>query len=533
MRWMVWFTSLALASTAAAESGSFLVRPVAPEVGVSTLTRSEAERLVGRALLDEPAASAVHGEVHLYDAFPYVEGRYVHVTSDAGWRRLVYGEPGEAPRSFGQGGTAAGEFGEPRGLAFAPDGRLFVADRTLGRITVLRSRWEADGPRLEYVTQIDGLVQPMDVAVHDGGTPADPADDRLLVAEAGGQRIALFELRGDRPARLAEYGVRGSGAGEFLYPRAIAIGRQGGVCNADVYVADAGNHRIARLVLRGNRFEWIADASLPVEATSIDSDHNGNVYVALRRGGSILKMSPRLEALASWDGGVAPLASPRDVAIPFVWVHDHRTGASPAWRGQGTALVLESWGAATGVRRLDLGVEIAELVRRSPTELELVVTDAARLTARLVGAGGAVQDVDLGRVQAGRQQLEIASLADAAQVTLIATSEYDASRSAEARLEFAAVVPADVVLRQNVPNPFNPATTIVFALPEPGRVRLEVFDVGGRRVRTLVDAERPAGEHRVDWDGRDARGRRVSSGVYFYKLDAGSTARVRKMVLAQ
>jgi hypothetical protein len=155
MRWMVWFTSLALDSSAAAESGSFLVRPVAPEVGVSTLSRSEAERLVGRELLDEPAASAVHGEVHLYAAFPYVEGRYVHVTSDAGWQRLVYGEPGEAPRAFGRGGTAPGELGEPRGLAFA---RRPAVRRRLGpgRMTVLRLTLGAGRSRLEYVTQVDG-----------------------------------------------------------------------------------------------------------------------------------------------------------------------------------------------------------------------------------------------------------------------------------------------------------------------------------------------------------------------------------------
>ena len=166
MRCTAWILALwmAAASTATSARGdTFLPRALAPEEGLAVLDRSAAERLVGRALLDEPAACAVYGEVHLYDRLPYVEAHYVHVTSDAHWQRLLYGAPGDAPRAFGRAGSGPGEFGEPRGLAFAPDGRLFVADPGLGRVTVLRLRQTPDGPSLEYASQIDGLVQPMDV----------------------------------------------------------------------------------------------------------------------------------------------------------------------------------------------------------------------------------------------------------------------------------------------------------------------------------------------------------------------------------
>jgi hypothetical protein len=127
MRSPALFFTLLVVASATAEASSFVPREVAPEVGVTILNRVEAQRLVGRTLLDEPAASAVYGEVHLYSGYPYVEAHYVHVTSDAGWKRLLYGAPGDAPRAFGRAGSGAGEFGEPRGLAFAPDGRLFVA----------------------------------------------------------------------------------------------------------------------------------------------------------------------------------------------------------------------------------------------------------------------------------------------------------------------------------------------------------------------------------------------------------------------
>jgi FlgD Ig-like domain len=90
---------------------------------------------------------------------------------------------------------------------------------------------------------------------------------------------------------------------------------------------------------------------------------------------------------------------------------------------------------------------------------------------------------------------------------------------------------ADITLEQNVPNPFNPETTIRFSLPAGERVALAVYSTNGALVRTLVDGVQPAGSHDVTWDGRDASGRPVSSGVYFYRLSAGKFNETRKMVL--
>jgi hypothetical protein len=86
-------------------------------------------------------------------------------------------------------------------------------------------------------------------------------------------------------------------------------------------------------------------------------------------------------------------------------------------------------------------------------------------------------------------------------------------------------------LAQNIPNPFNPSTTIQFTLESRVHATLAVYDAGGRWVRTLVDEARPAGDHVAQWDGRDTHGRSVVSGVYFYRLSAGSAAESKKMVL--
>jgi hypothetical protein len=90
---------------------------------------------------------------------------------------------------------------------------------------------------------------------------------------------------------------------------------------------------------------------------------------------------------------------------------------------------------------------------------------------------------------------------------------------------------AGVHLLQNRPNPVSRVTTISFDLPSRDHASVELFDVSGRRLRTLVDAELPAGRHDIVWDGADARGRRVGAGVYFYRLHAAGVDRTRRIVV--
>jgi hypothetical protein len=91
--------------------------------------------------------------------------------------------------------------------------------------------------------------------------------------------------------------------------------------------------------------------------------------------------------------------------------------------------------------------------------------------------------------------------------------------------------PASYYLSQNVPNPFNPVTTIRFGLAEAAAVRVTIYDLAGRRVRTLLDAWRPTGHHSVSWDGTSDAGVDVATGVYFYRIEAGPLRETRKAVL--
>jgi len=83
----------------------------------------------------------------------------------------------------------------------------------------------------------------------------------------------------------------------------------------------------------------------------------------------------------------------------------------------------------------------------------------------------------------------------------------------------------------NVPNPFNPVTAISYRLPDWGRAVLAVYDAAGACVTTLVDEDQRAGDHTVEWSGRNAKGMEVSSGVYFLRLTFGNQVRNRKIVL--
>jgi hypothetical protein len=86
-------------------------------------------------------------------------------------------------------------------------------------------------------------------------------------------------------------------------------------------------------------------------------------------------------------------------------------------------------------------------------------------------------------------------------------------------------------LDQNYPNPFNPVTNIRFAIPEKNFVSLSVYDVAGRVVKRIISKEMPANVYKVAWDGTNTGGQNVASGVYFYKLVAGSHVATKKMVL--
>ena len=92
-------------------------------------------------------------------------------------------------------------------------------------------------------------------------------------------------------------------------------------------------------------------------------------------------------------------------------------------------------------------------------------------------------------------------------------------------------VPQVYSLAQNYPNPFNPTTTINYTIPKEGNVKIEVYDITGKLVTTLVNSSMSSGKYSVTWDGRNSSGQNVGSGIYLYRIQASDFVAVKKMVM--
>jgi hypothetical protein len=86
-------------------------------------------------------------------------------------------------------------------------------------------------------------------------------------------------------------------------------------------------------------------------------------------------------------------------------------------------------------------------------------------------------------------------------------------------------------LEQNYPNPFNPLTNIIYSIPEPSYVKLCVYDINGTLVKTLYEGNQSIGKYQIVWNGENSSGKKVGSGVYFYRIQANSFMQTRKMIL--
>ena len=172
----------------------------------------------------------------------------------------------------------------------------------------------------------------------------------------------------------------------------------------------------------------------------------------------------------------------------------------------------------------DLELEFSAAMDYGPIELILKPHGAQKEEFDLFVvdvAAGAIQEGPLLRIPDGEPAVRRLRLVAGARTFADSVRQEIGSR------------PTRLALEQNYPNPFNPATTISFSLPEDRNVRLDVFDVMGQHVRTLMTGALPRGRHTVRWAGTNSSGEPVSSGLYFYRLQAGSAVQSRSMLLVR
>jgi hypothetical protein len=536
-------TSMLLLGAGESRAGTFVPTPYLPGDHVDVLTRRVANEQFSRDLMGSPYATVVLGHVDVYDRFPYLESRYFQIVSDPAWNRVLMGEMGRGVAAYDGASGRFGRLRAPRGLATDGRARVFVADAGNHRVLVLRAVTEFDRIQLEPLFSIDGLARPYGVAYSDGGTPFDNGDDHLYIANTGRNEVRAYALD-DQGARFTHaIGDLGSGEGRFAGPMAIAVGRRDGANTDDVYVADAHNRRIVRLTDSGSSFRWSDEVAGPGPVTSLDTDAWGNVYAASPQSGNVLKFTPALEALASYDAGIE---RPRSFHVVFNEVVDHRDG-SRRIGARGAGVMVEEWNGQHGIRMLNLGVDITRATPARNASVSVSLTDRAAVTADLFDRDGrlvARRDAGILEAGAGTVTFERDDFVDEwsageyrARVRARSTYEHGDEAVVDVPLTLASggapALPSRLTLLGNTPNPFNPATTIRFIVPAgaPRDYSLRIYDVAGRLVRELAAGRIDSGAHEVRWDGTDDRGAGVSSGIYLYRIAAGAEALSGKMVL--
>jgi len=531
-----------------ARAETFQPAPYLADAEVDVLTKRVANEQFGRDLFGEPYATVVVGNVDVYDRFPYLEARYFQVVSDPAWNRLLMGEIGRGLSAFDGATSPFGALKSPHGLSTDGRGLIYVADSGNDRVLVFRTVSEFDRVRLEPVYSIDDLNDPYGVAHSDGGTPFDASDDVLYVANTGKNEVRRYTLGTSGASLTDAIGTLGSGDTHFAGPMAITVGRNNGVNDDNVYVADAHNRRVVQLRDAGSSLSWMGAASYGLGlVTSLDADHFGNVYAVSPQAGRITKFTSELTPVANFVGATK---RPLSFHVVFANVTDHRSGTQTR-AGQGSGILVEEWGGDNGLRLLNLGVDLVDAVAMErETGVRVTLTDHADVSADIIDPanGTVVAHHEAGVLGAGSQAIRFASKdfvgawsTGTYRVAVRARSTYQngSTRTVEVPIQLSGSggpsLPQRLALLGNTPNPFNPSTTIRFAVPAgPNqRYHLRVYDVRGAFVRELASGQIGGGMHEARWDGRDRNGSPVSSGVYLYQLQVGSNKLTGKMALVK
>jgi|GEM_PF-245123 len=438
------------------------------------------------------------------------------------------------------------------GPAWSPDGR---------RIAFASHRGEAVDI---YVMDVDG-ANPVNLTRH-------PAFDSSPSWSPDGLRIAFTSDR-DLPEPFS-----GDPDNPSLFGSAGRV-----LTDADIYVMDADGSNVVRLTDApgldqfsawspdGARIAFTSSRNRNSETGEPDLD----IYVMDADGSNVVRLtdtpgrdgfpawSPAGDKIAFWserDGGNCEIyVMDADGSNPVNLTHHPSCDLTPSWSPDGKRIAFSSWRAGLQIFAMDADgsnpIQLTEGPRAgwpawSPvagsTHMHFAVAINGGRIIRLVVRDLADIGVDLERREWQEVTIPLAdfrlekpieevrflsNLAGTAYLDDIQLIAVPPSSTTAVLEEHTVVSPQSFALTQNYPNPFNSNTLIGFNLPRSQDVELTVYNLTGQEVVSLVNGYRQAGSYAIHWGGRDETGRALASGVYLYRLQAGTRVETRKLLL--
>ncbi|MBM2841391.1 MAG: 5'-Nucleotidase domain protein, partial [Bacteroidetes bacterium] len=201
-------------------------------------------------------------------------------------------------------------------------------------------------------------------------------------------------------------------------------------------------------------------------------------------------------------------------------------GVSSIWYTTDASVAIPVWSAVEGTISLPSIRSCAIVTRSAPNPTEYYVGTSVGLFGTTSLSGGTTAWAREGSTSIKYAVVSSLSLRPFDNKFLVGTHGNGMFSTTVVTGVAESSLPTGYALYQNYPNPFNPSTTITFALAQPGQTTLRVFDVLGREVATLVNEMKTGGQHRVEWTPTN-----LSSGLYYYRLEAGGYVNMKKLLL--
>ncbi len=515
----------------------------------------------GELLRPVGVAVGKHGGIYVMDS----DHHRIHVFSPGGEFRFYYRERAGHP----------GALAYPEGISINPRGQVFVADTVRHRVVRLGRpdlRFPTMKPKRKWGEHGEGPGQFLWVA----GISADNTEERIYVADAGGDRIQVFTPTGQF---LQQWGQRGSRQGSFREPSDLDVGPEG-----FVFVCDTENHRIQKFTPEGELVlifgrPGSGQGTLATPNGLVVAD-NGNIYVIDSGHHRIQMFDPGGNYVLQWGtrgSGVGQFVSPKDIAIaPDGTVVVTDTGTRRVQRFDAEGTFLNWWGPGPGnteppglTSPMGLEIDARGQVYVSDWRRERVYAFNLNGDPLFEWGGGGFAD---GRFE-GPYRMDSAQSGNVyvvdsyhhrvqvfqfheprpSGVGFDGAGSFDLPGAAEPEFQLSVMAEAEpfglvaateskpgtgasqlVLSRDEIrayPNPTSAGA--VFVIPDDAGIAntsssrtLQLFNATGRLVRSLPI---PPVESSIHWDGRDGSGQELSPGVYFYRF-AGDTVHRGRLV---